>query len=226
MKGLFVKDLKLLSKSARSYVIILLVVIVWMTQLTDSNESFIIGYTAMMAGIFITNTITMDTNGGSLPYLMTLPGTRKTYVIEKYLLIITGTFLFSMLIAFGCMALNPNRWIQILIEGVAIFATISFYHMIMVPLQLKYNEKSRIALLGILGGAILTSLLISNLANKANSARMWISLSAVKNAVIDFAERVLSWNKIMVIIVLCWFWFLCWGVSIFFSIRIMQKKEF
>ena len=226
MKGLFVKDLKLLSKSARSYVILLLVVIVWMTQLTDSNESFIIGYTAMMAGIFITNTITMDMNGGSLPYLMTLPCTRKIYAIEKYLLIITGTFLCSMLIAFGCIVINPNRWLQILIEGIAIFATISFYNMIMVPLQLKYNEKSRIALLGILGAAILTAVIVSNLANKANAARMWVSLSAVKNAVIDFAERVLSWDIITVVIVLCWFWALCWGVSIFFSIRIMEKKEF
>ena len=226
MKGLVVKDLKLLSKSAKSYIFLLLVVIVWMTQLTDSNESFIIGYTAMMAGIFITNTITMDMNGGSLPYLMTLPCTRKTYVIEKYFLIITGTFLFSILIAFGCIAINPNRWLQILIEGVAIFATISFYNMIMVPLQLKYNEKSRIALLGILGGAILTAVIVSNLANKANAARMWISLSAVKNTVIDFAEKVLSWNRITVAIVLCWFWALCWGVSIFFSIRIMEKKEF
>lgn len=82
MKGLLVKDLRLVLKR-KQQLFILLAVCAMVAFSTDG--SFVIAYTAGLLGILGLSTLAYDERDNGFPFLFSLPVDISTYVGEKYL---------------------------------------------------------------------------------------------------------------------------------------------
>lgn len=83
MKGLFIKDLRLI-KNQRNFLITLALMFLVLI-VTGVDASFFMGYVPFLLLIVTMSTITYDEQDNSMGFLMALPVSRQTYVLEKYL---------------------------------------------------------------------------------------------------------------------------------------------
>lgn len=229
MRGLLIKDMRLLSKYKKTYVIYLLVIAAMMIRLNNTdNVAFIAGYTIMIVGIFATNTISMDYNGQCLPYIMTLPVTRKTYVAEKYILYMLSSFLsaFAVMLIFSLIKISSvDKFGTYLVEIFLCYIIIGTYNMIMLPLQFKYNDRARNILFIILAVMIIAGVTISNSNNSLIVERL--HLSVFKTGMSGFAKWLNELeNQPSKLISFFILWLICWGISYFISERVIQNQEF
>ena len=84
MKGMLIKDLRLLKNQGKTLLLMLFVVAIFMNFITDVGPSFIVGYITIIFSLFTATTISYDEFDNCYLFLMTLPITRKKYVNEKY----------------------------------------------------------------------------------------------------------------------------------------------
>ena len=92
MKGLFVKDLKLMMLQ-KNFLLLILAIVIGMMIFTD-DVVFPLGFLSFIVSLFTVSTISYDDFDNRNAFLFTLPITRNNYVIEKY----------SLGLLFGCIA--------------------------------------------------------------------------------------------------------------------------
>ena len=85
MKGMLIKDFRILKYQGKTLFLMLLVVAVLMNLITDVGPTFIVGYITIIFSLFTVTTVSYDEFDNCYLFLMTLPVTRKNYVNEKYL---------------------------------------------------------------------------------------------------------------------------------------------
>ena len=155
MLGLMRKDLCLLLQRSRA-----LAVMVGVGVLIgfSTDGAFMIGYMTMISAILSIGTISSDEVDNGYPFLMTLPVTRKSYVLAKYvfclLTCLAGWAVASVIFA-GCrIARGTGFGMEQLAQTLAFLPVAGVLTALMLPLQLKYGaEKSRLAL-AVIGGGI------------------------------------------------------------------------
>ncbi|MCR5067775.1 MAG: ABC-2 transporter permease [Erysipelotrichaceae bacterium] len=154
MKGLIVKDLYLNFRNLRT---ILMYLIICVIMGFSMDGSFIVGYASMLFGIMAVGTISYDELDNGLPFLMSLPVDRQSYVTEKfvYSLIMeaVGT-LFGVAVYVICSLIRgqPVDIIGSLPFVLAIMAVMTLIISGMIVIELKFGaEKSRMAMLVIYG---------------------------------------------------------------------------
>lgn len=148
MKGLLIKDWKLLKKQSKFFLCVVGIALVY-TLFTDSMFFGII-YSTVMISMFTITTISYDEYNNGMSFLFTLPISRKGYAIEKYI--------------FGCIAIVVSETALIGINGVILFfkeggvmmkeqmemllsaglgggITVLLMMMLMIPIQLKWGAK-------------------------------------------------------------------------------------
>ena len=156
MLGMMQKDLCLLLQRSRAMITI---VGVGILIGFSTDGSFMIGYLSMISAVLAIGTISYDEFDNGYPFLLTLPITRKGYVLAKYLFCL----LFSL--AGWCIALviyalvnvirGGQPGISLLTDGLAFLPVAILVTALMLPLQLKYGaEKSRVMLAVFVGGAV------------------------------------------------------------------------
>ena len=82
MKGLLIKDLKLIKKQNRILAITALLC-AWFF-ITDRDASAISAYIAAMISIIAVGTVNYDEFDNGMGFLFTFPISRRSYVLEKY----------------------------------------------------------------------------------------------------------------------------------------------
>ena len=82
MKGLLIKDFKLLKNQKQFFLTVSMMGIIFLV--VSNNPDFVISYITIMISIFTLSTISYDQYNNGMAYLFTLPITRKEYVGEKY----------------------------------------------------------------------------------------------------------------------------------------------
>ena len=151
MKGLMIKDAKLLKNQGKLLAVMLVVVAGIMYFATDVNASFIVGYITIIFAMFTATTISYDEFDNCYLFLMTLPVTRKKYVNEKYLFALISILIawcVSMVLATvvelsGGDLLSWGEWIG---GNLCIIFIAWVFVSVMLPLRLKFNaEKARYA---------------------------------------------------------------------------------
>ncbi|MCF0261227.1 MAG: ABC-2 transporter permease, partial [Erysipelotrichaceae bacterium] len=95
MKGLLVKDCFLLFQRKQSLLMILAVCI--FVGMAVGGE-FVISYMTILGAIFALSTISYDDADNGMMFLMTLPISKKQYVLSKYV--------FGFLIILACALLS------------------------------------------------------------------------------------------------------------------------
>ena len=90
MLGLLEKDLRLL-KGQKNFFLIILLITVFLSL--NSEDNFAVTYLTFIAGFMTISSFGYDDNGNCMPFLLTLPVSRRLYVKSKYVLGFLLTFI-------------------------------------------------------------------------------------------------------------------------------------
>ena len=219
MKGLLIKDFKLLKVQKNFFLLILCIAIGIEIFTNSTSSSFIIDFLSFVATLFTLSSISYDEFDNGNAFLFSLPITRKSYVIEKY-----G---FSMILgssfwAFGTLIVIlkeviTHKYVSIdtVIAAFIILPIVFAVLAVMLPFQLKFGgEKGRIAIICTLVIVFLIGIVITKVANAFN-----INLSFL-------FHEIATLNSIILILVIIGITFFMLFVSYRISLSIMKKKEF
>ncbi len=149
MKGLLIKDLRLLMNQGKVLILMLVAVAAFLYIAGAANPSFVVSYITIVFSFFTASTISYDEYDNCYLFLMTLPVTRKKYVDEKYLygfLTTIGAWLVAMavgtvILAVGSEKIDTAEWIG---GGTVCVMVAWVFLSIMIPIKLKFEgEKAR-----------------------------------------------------------------------------------
>lgn len=140
MKGLLIKDWKLLLRNQKSFLVIMSVMMV--LYMAIGNPVFVISYTPMLCVFVALSTITYDMFDNGAAFLFSLPFSRKDYVREKYIfsgLITLTAWGISVLVAVGYSVVKGEDWKELLMTAGVLLVMAILLMGVSVPLQLKFG---------------------------------------------------------------------------------------
>ncbi|MBR2403710.1 MAG: ABC-2 transporter permease [Lachnospiraceae bacterium] len=218
MKGLLIKDVKLMLGQKKFFVVVVGLGIFFM--LSNANPVSGVSYITMLLSIFTLSTISYDEFDNGMAFLMTLPIERKTYALEKYvfaglvsLISAVGTSVLAYIL--GMVMDVPVDMAEVI--GVAcVIVLVSWLILsVTIPLQIKFgSEKGRIAMI-LAMGAIFGILFVV--------AKGLSSSGADMSGVVLFLDSLEAWQLVsasvfVTILVLLASYAAC--------VRIINKKEY
>ncbi|WP_196029951.1 ABC-2 transporter permease [Longicatena caecimuris] len=217
MKGLLIKDFKLMKGQKNFFMVIIVISIIMI--IASPESSFPIGFLGFIGTLFSISSISYDEFDNGNAFLFSLPITRKDYVFEKYVFgFITGVtslLLGTVMSLISIGITKTGSFNEIFITASSLFPIILLILSIMLPFILKFGgEKGRIAIIGVMGFIFVIGLLLIKVTDK-----MGIDLYGIFKNLPQFQPQV------YILLLL-----LCSGVvlviSYFISLAIMKKKEF
>lgn len=155
MKGLLIKDWKLMKNNAMFILMIIFVSIACAAGL--KNAFFSLGYATALISIFSVNTIAYDEYDNGMPHLFSLPISKKIYVQEKYifaiLISVVGLTISTIISVVVSLLLGEHyameEWIGIL--SLSMFFVVLIQVVIM-PTRIRFDaEKHKMAMLVVCG---------------------------------------------------------------------------
>ena len=169
MKGMLIKDFRILKYQGKTLFLMLLVVAVLMNLITDVGPTFIVGYITIIFSLFTVTTVSYDEFDNCYLFLMTLQKKKKKYVNEKYLfalLSIIFAWCAGIVLGIILMIVQPSGEV----DAADWFGTCLGYIFtawifvsVMLPLRLKFDaEKARYANLIMIAAVAIAAFLISN----------------------------------------------------------------
>ena len=151
MKGLLIKDIRLMRGQSTILLALLILVAVFTGVVSDVSPSFVVAYITIFLSIFVASTISYDEYDHGYLFLMTLPITRNKYVNEKYIFgILISIFAWCVGMVAGTALLiardadmAAGEWIGSNLMHICIAWV---FMSITMPLRLKFDsEKARYA---------------------------------------------------------------------------------
>lgn len=218
MKGLLIKDFKLMKNNAMFLVLIIVISIGCAAGM--KNPFFALGYATALVSIFSVNTIAYDEYDNGMPYLLSLPVSKKLYVKEKYVFAIMISVIgltIATLISVGVSLFMKEQyeikeWFGIL--ALSLFFVILIQGVIL-PVRMKFDsEKHKMAMLAVVGAMAAVGGAVYGITKVCG-----IDLEAVLDKVL--IEK--TWISFGVVILLGVCMML---ISYKLSVRFMEKREF
>lgn len=217
MAGLFDKDLKILLQRKQAIVLFLAIAVVLGFS---TGGTFVVGYTAICFLMLSVGTISYDEFDNGYSFLMTLPITRRTYILEKYLLSgVCGivAWIVSVVICICESFFQKAAFVteDFLVEAAAILPVVFLIMCMMIPVQIKYGaEKSRVVLVAVMGIAVVGGIGIKKAVELLN-----LPLDAV-------LEKMYTITDVQILVGVVVFTIAAILLSFAISVRIMNHKEF
>lgn len=217
MKGLLVKDFKIL-KLQKNTLFLFLFIAIWMTAFFD-NASFVIGYFTFVFSLFSLSSISYDELDNGNAFLFSLPITRTDYVIEKYyfglILGITSWIFSTILTVIAGSLKGTNSFTDILMIALMIIPFMLIAISIMFPFHFKFGgDKARIAVICVFGLVFVVGVVIVKITEKFH-----IDIFSIIDNLPTLSMGMLIMVAFLVTIVILL-------VSVRISISIVKKKEF
>ena len=217
MKGLLIKDFKLLKGQKNFFMAIVAISLIMI--ITSPGTSFPIGFLGFVGSLFSLSSISYDEFDNGNAFLFSLPITRKDYVLEKYIFgLISGITSLLLGTAISLIAIGiakTGSFNEIFITAGSLFPTILLILSIMLPFILKFGgEKGRVAIIGVMGFIFVIGLLII----KATEF-MGIDLYALLKKLPQFEPLVYIILFLLLSVVIL-------GISYLISLTKLKKKEF
>lgn len=214
MKGLLAKDYALMKQRGKILIFLVLWGIIMYAVMDDGF--FVVGWVVMIAVITSLSTMSYDEYDNSMPFLMSLPVTRKDYAVEKYLfsaLCGIAFWIISLIIVIVGNTVTGKAVLQTEdLSGMLLFLAVMFLILaVCIPPQLKWGaEKGRIVMLIIFGVVFVAAFLLGRFGGGLKRTAEWLDRLSMPGVVLGAlaASLVLT------------------AISVMFSILIMQKKEF
>lgn len=218
MKGLLLKDWKLMKSQARFMMVILGISIVISFSGVTGYASFMTSYLTFIFSMFVLSTLSYDSYDNGMIFLLSLPVSRKTYVQEKYLfslLVTSGSWLLSLLLRLLILfpQLPEGEIPEIFIPDLIYLVLVLLFIAFSLPLHLKFgNEKGRMLSFGFLGLLVMGFFTIIKIDRG--------------HALFTAINHIFSHSSGPLITAATFFCIICFGISFFLSLWIMEKKEF
>lgn len=202
--------------------ILLMVAALLLVTQGRENATFLIGYMTMVCGMLVLSTISMDEFDKSCTFLMTLPVDRNTYATEKYVFAFGGSLVGWAVATIPCVFLQLSAGKEVLLQAVLIFAVISLFQLVMLPIQLKFGgENGRMVLLGMFAFLAILVFIIDKVGKI-----IFASEAEAEQFLLQAVDRLSSLNNWSIGIAACILWLICFAISLSISQKIMRKKEF
>lgn len=218
MKGLFIKDFRLLLLQ-KNFLLLVFGAAVGMILFTD-DSTFPLGFMCFIVSLFVISTISYDDFDNGSAFLFTLPITRKSYVVEKYLLGLIlgcGSWVIATIISIVSVTVKGTMSVTgLMMSAAMILPAVLLIQAVTIPFVLKFGgERGRIALLGAVGSLILLGVIIVKGAKAVFGVDPLEALDAITSAgmgVFIAAAEAISLALLF--------------LSMMTGIYIMKKKEF
>lgn len=154
MKGLLIKDIKLLANMRSSLVFILLIAVGMAAYMSDA--SFIVMYLGLIGTSFTSSTVSYDEYDNGYGFLFSLPVTRRDYAVEKYcfgLLMGGGGWLAGTVLSVASAVVKEGAApLDAFMISLMLFPAVMIMLSVLLPLHMKFGaEKSRIVMIGAAG---------------------------------------------------------------------------
>lgn len=219
MKGLLIKDFKLMKMQKRFFSLVVVVAIgMAVFGEADSLSSFLISYVTFIGSLFTLSTINYDEFDNGNAFLFSLPVSRRDYVREKYgfgVIVAGCSWLFSLAAAAVIGAARHILSFDMIAISLMIFPCVLFILAVMLPVQLKFGgEKGRIVMFGVMGIIIIIGGIARNVeqAWDVGMDSVAVYLASVNTGAMIAAAVAVSAAAL----------FLSYRISV----RIMNRKEF
>lgn len=217
MKGLLIKDFKLM-KGQKNFYMTIVPMAIGITVFLE-NSAFVIWYMTFIGSLFTLSSISYDEFDNGNAFLFSLPISRKEYVVEKYvfgLIVLGGSWLFTTIFALITEVLKDHvLTAETLVSALWVLPILLFILAVMLPFHLKFgSEKGRIAILGAFGLIYLIGFIMVKTLEIFN-----INLISMLNNLSSMSIKMLM----ITILVLSIIVFL---ISLNISTVIMGRKEF
>ena len=224
MKGLLRKDLALVAVNAKTYLVVLFFVAVWMFTTVKGGEISYFGciYMIVVFGFVGLGTITSDVQNGALGFLMTLPVRRSDYVKEKYLLCTMYIFCgwaFSVILAAvmyrGRILEGDEPFIMVSVLYVVAALIINF---LMIPINFRFGpETARIVLFGVFAAIVLGVVAGMYLLEKLIPDHSYFDKIAETINAVTAGQLLIGFLAVLVVEGI---------VSYLYSLRVIKRMEF
>ena len=219
MKGLLIKDYKLLMLQKKTFLLMLLIAICMNFAMQD-NPGVIIGYLTFFAALMANTTLSYDEYGNGITFLLTLPVTRKTYVRSKYvgnLLLLLFFWLPSTLLEALIYALQGRILFRMetMVSVLAILPVSLIFVDFMIPLVLRFGQEKGKLVWAAVGGLIFAVIAVLNALSEAGK------LEAVKQLLGNLVQHGILLTVCIIVLSL-----LGLAVSYGCSVKGLEKKIF
>ena len=217
MKGLLIKDIRLMKNMRNSIIMILLIAVSMGAYMKD--VSFIITYLALIGASFTTSTMSYDEFDNGYTFLLSLPVTRKGYVLEKYafglLLGGGGWLLGSVIVTVAGAVRNTSTVTDSLMMSLVMLPVALLLLSVLIPFHMKFGgEKGRIVMIITIGLIFAATVLGVKLAEAMN-----IDLDAALEKLPVMGTGAVAVGAVVISVVILL-------LSCRISIGIMNKQEF
>ncbi|BBK22314.1 ABC-2 transporter permease [Amedibacterium intestinale] len=217
MKGLLIKDFKLI-KMHRNY-FAMIIAIAFVISLLTEDTTFMLGFISFITSMFTISTISYDEFDNGNAFLFTLPIDRKKYAAEKYVfgMLLGGCSLFLAIILAVILNLieKSDTISNILISGGMLLPFILLLLSILIPFQLKFgSEKGRIVISAVFSIVFLISFVLGK-----SIGMLGINIAEVINRI-----SLLGAGGLFILIFVISMIVVLFSMKV--SISIMNKKEF
>ncbi|BBK62366.1 transporter [Amedibacterium intestinale] len=217
MKGLLIKDFKLI-KMHRNY-FAMIIAIAFVISLLTEDTTFMLGFISFITSMFTISTISYDEFDNGNAFLFTLPIDRKKYAAEKYVfgMLLGGCSLFlAIILAIILNLIEKSDTISnILISGGMLLPFILLLLSILIPFQLKFgSEKGRIVISAVFSIVFLISFVLGK-----SIGMLGINIAEVINRI-----SLLGAGGLFILIFVISMIVVLFSMKV--SISVMNKKEF
>ena len=219
MKGLFIKDIRLIVNQKRFLILYLAVALILSCSM---DSSFIVSYVPMMAMLLVLSTISYDYNDNGMSFIMTLPNKPGDYAVEKYIFSASGVtfmWLVSMVLQFVSFMIQKTEYVlsEVILTDALMLPMFLLIIAIMIPIELKYSpEKGRTVLFIIFGIVMIAVIAGKGLVEKIGGA----------GDVMELFVKLQNMSPVVLIIAAYAVCLIALSISMVSTIRIMQNKEF
>lgn len=213
MIGLLVKDFRLMLKQQKFFLVVILCSAILV--ISGQDPMFVVNYITILFAYFTISTINYDEFNHGFSFLFTLPISRRGYVLEKYLygLIVGGVvWMAATLLGAGYCNLTGtpvvlSEWLP---EAAGGLIGLSMLLCVMLPVQLRYGaEKARLVLIAV------AIVIFGGIALIGKNEKLLFMLQWLKKT---DAATALRFGGIVVVLMA--------AISVFSSVRIVEKKQF
>ena len=167
MKGLLIKDFRLMKVQKNFWILIMAIGIVM--ELFGDSPSWAITFPTLIIALFSFSSISYDEFDNGNAFLFSLPITRKNYVIEKYcfgLILGLSNWAFFTILTFLLEWIKKKTgYMELLMTSLLVLPLLFLMLSIMLPAILKFgSEKGRIVIIAVCVLAALFGVAVNNLA--------------------------------------------------------------
>ena len=218
MKGLLIKDWKLLTRQKTTLLIMLL--LLFLFPVLEMDVGFVVSYTMIIILFQTVSTVSYDDFDNGMAFLFALPIGRKTYVREKYVLgLMAAVFgwILSVVINVVFMLVMSNEDAgtigRVVLSLVLIFPVMLLMWEILLPMQLKFGaEKARVVMFIVVGVGAAAMVIGEKVITAQQAEKLSYMMAGVTPSQAAIALFALALA----------------GLLIYYtsSVRIMEKKEY